>query len=868
MSSHLIEREQFLASLNDLLRKAAQGNGQCALIGGEAGIGKTALTERFEEQQRTIARFLWGRCEALFTPRPLGPLHDIAPSLDGFSDFLAEHEANRTLVFSTLLSALQAQSKPSVVIIEDVHWADEATLDMIKFLGRRVRQASILLIVTYRDDEIGADHPLWFVFGDLPSRATTRLRIPTLSEPAVAQLAIEAQQPISNLYAITGGNPFFVTEALASAGEEIPETVRDAVLARASRLSSAGRAVLELAAVGPARTELWLIEGILGPSAPAIAECLKTGMLRLEQDTAAFRHELARQAILSAIPSPCQKELHGQVMRALLERGGEASHIARLVHHATGAQDSAIVLRIAPEAARQAAAQGAHREAASHYASALFYGASLPPRRRAELLEGRAYECYLTNQLDAALQARAEVLAIWQEIGDIEQVGHSQRWLSRLNWFLGKKSPADHFATAAVATLETLPPARELAWAYSNLAQLRMLDDDLEGTQEWGAKALDLARALKDEEALCHALNNVGVAEWRASQDEGRHKLEESLHIALTHAFEEHAARAYTNLASSAVSFRDYAQATRYLDEGIAYCIEHDLDSWRLYMTGWRALAHLDLGDWTAATEDANIVLRVYRAAPVTRITALVALASVRQRRGDPGSSALLDEARDLALGTGEFQRIAPVAIARAESAWLSDDLERCLAEAQVGFESALNHRNSFEFGQLCVWLRKAGGLPKTPDGLPEPYAAQLSGNWQHAATFWARLRCPYEQALALSDGNSVARREALKIFHTLDARATADCLTRRLHVAGVQHVPRGPRASTRNNPASLTDRQLEVLLLMAEGFSNSEIAVKLSASPRTIEHHTSAILAKLHARSRTQAVAAARNLGAIPNSR
>lgn len=154
-------------------------------------------------------------------------------------------------------------------------------------------------------------------------------------------------------------------------------------------------------------------------------------------------------------------------------------------------------------------------------------------------------------------------------------------------------------------------------------------------------------------------------------------------------------------------------------------------------MTGWRALAHLDLGDWTSATEDANIVLRVYRAAPVTRITALVALASVRQRRGDPGSSALLDEARDLALGTGEFQRIAPVAIARAESAWLSDDLERCLAEAQVGFESALNHRNSFEFGQLCVWMRKAGGLPQTPDGMPEPYTAQLSGNWQHAASTW-----------------------------------------------------------------------------------------------------------------------------------
>jgi DNA-binding CsgD family transcriptional regulator len=347
--------------------------------------------------------------------------------------------------------------------------------------------------------------------------------------------------------------------------------------------------------------------------------------------------------------------------------------------------------------------------------------------------------------------------------------------------------------------------------------------------------------------------------------DDNRHKLRKSLHIALEHGFEEHAARAYTNIASRAVSCREYPEAMDILDEGIAYSADHDLDSWRLYMIGWRARAHLDLGDWTAAADDAQHVLGVYRASPVVRISALVALATVRLRRGDPGSAALLDEARDLAMQTGEVQRIAPVAAARAEKAWLVSDLETCLAEARVGFDHPNNRRNSFEFGQLCFWMWKAGALSETPDGLSEPYAAQIAGDWRHAASLWGRLGCPYEQALALADGDGAAQNEALQILHATGAQAATDRLTRQLHTEGVWRIPRGPRATTRNNPAGLTKRQMEVLLLMAEGFSNAEIAAKLSASSKTIEHHVSSILAKLGARSRTQAIAAAHNLGAIP---
>jgi predicted ATPase/DNA-binding CsgD family transcriptional regulator len=865
LSPKLLEREQYLTALDNLLHKATQNAGQCVLIGGEAGIGKTTLIEHFAKLHHNDARFFYGQCEALYTPRPLGPLYDIAPLLNGMMDVLGDREANRAAIFSRFLSALQAIAAPTVVIIEDVHWADEATLDMVKFLARRVQQSSILMIVTYRDDEIAPDHPLWFVFGDLPSKTTTRMRLPALSASAVLQLATEARHSISHLYAITGGNPFFVTEVLASPDVAIPETVRAAVLARSSRLSSKGRAVLELAAVVPARVELWLIEATLEQSSYALDECLQTGVLRLERDAVAFRHELARQAVVSAVPQQRLKKLHGQVLRALMEHGLEPSQIARLVHHATGAEESAIVLQFAPEAAQQAAAHGAHREAASHYESALLYADNLSPQQRAELLEGRAYECYLTNQIEEALKARTEALKARQQTGDLDKVGQSQRWLSRLNWFLGNKHAADHYARAAIATLQDLPHGRELALAYSNLAQLCMLEEDLVGTHTWGSLAIELAEALHDDEVLCHALNNVGIAEQMAGQDNGHYKLQESLRIALEHSFEEHAARASTNLASRAVSCREYPEALHYLEGGIAYCADHDLDSWRLYITGWRARAHLDIGDWAAAADDAQHVLGVYRASPVVRISALVALATVRLRRGDPGSAVLLDEARDLALKTGEVQRIAPVAIARAENAWLANDLEACITEARVGFDHPNNRSNSFEFGQLCFWIWKAGALPEAPNGLPQPYAAQFAGDWRHAASLWASLSCPYEQALALADGDRAAQNEAMQILHSMGAQAAIDRLTLQLRTEKARHPQRGPRASTRSNPAGLTERQMDVLQLMAQGFSNAAIAAELSTSSKTIEHHVSSILAKLGARSRTQAIATAHNLGAIP---
>ena len=183
----LLERDACLDELARVLQDAASGEGRVALVSGEAGIGKTALVAWFTRERRGAVRVLWGACDALFTPRPLGPLHDMAMQTQGNLPALLNANANRTTIFSAVLSELQGC--PTIAVFEDVHWADEATLDLLRFLGRRSARTSALLVMTYRDDELGLRHPLRSVLGDLaPLPTTCRLLLQPLTEAAVRTL--------------------------------------------------------------------------------------------------------------------------------------------------------------------------------------------------------------------------------------------------------------------------------------------------------------------------------------------------------------------------------------------------------------------------------------------------------------------------------------------------------------------------------------------------------------------------------------------------------------------------------------------------------------------------------------------------------
>jgi DNA-binding CsgD family transcriptional regulator/tetratricopeptide (TPR) repeat protein len=849
----LLERSTHLAALDGALADVcSSGRGSLVLVAGEAGIGKTALLDAFCDGNRNVPT-LRGGCDALFTPRPLGPVLEIAAELDAVGE--TPHELVQAMAREL------RRRRPTFILLEDLHWADEATLDVVRMLARRLESLPVLLAATHRDDSLDRQHPLRLLLGELPSsRRVIRLTLAPLSAEAVATLAGHTDGAV--LHRQTGGNPFFVTEVLAAGGDELPTTVRNAVLARTARLEDAARRLLDAVAVVPPRAELDLLQTLVDGYPNGLDECLSSGMLVSTDNAVAFRHEIARLAVEEWLSPQDRLALHRRVLVALAS--AQRPDLARLVHHAEAAGDRAALLDYAPAAGERAAKLGAHREAAAHFERALRFADDLDSERRIDLLERRSYECYITDQIDAAIEARKRALEEHRRQADPLREGDAHRWLSRLAWFAGDRKTAEREAQLAIELLEPLEPGPELAMAYSNVAQLKMLEYAHAEAMDWGERAVELAERLGDDEILAHALNNVGSAELQAGIASGAAKIERSLDLALIAGLHEHAARAFTNLATISVIRRDFEVAARYLEAGIDFCRERDLDSWWLYMTGWLARAKLEIGEWDAAADAADTVLRHPRVAVPSRITPLTVLGRLRARRGDSEVWSVLDEALQLSTGTGEVQRLAPVAAARAEARWLGGENERVEEETKVALELALAYADKWSAGELCAWRRR-GGIEDTVslDALAEPFALELAGEAAQAAGRWRSMGCPYEAALALAsaDDEESLRRSVTELQGLGAPRASAR-VARVLRERGIRGVSVGPRVSTRENPAGLTARELEVLSLVIEGLRNREIATQLSLSEKTVDHHVSAILRKLGVETRGQAVAEAARLG------
>ena len=852
----LLERERCLADLTEWLNAAAERGGCVALVAGEAGIGKTALVETFSNQQ-TDTRILWGACDALFTPRPLAPLHDIARQAKGALLTAINSGANREEIFTAALEELEREK--ALIVFEDMHWADEATLDLLKYLGRRIHRTRVMLAVTYRDDEVGRQHPLRNLIGDLPRATVHRMSLPPLSESAVSQLASRADRPSKGLHSLTGGNPLFVTEVLAAAPGTVPSTVRDAVLARAIRLTPAAREIAELVSIVPRKAELWLLEQAARLDEAGIEGCLNVGMVRHEDGSLAYRHELVRRAIEDSLSQPRLQSLHRQVLAVLEARPGVPA--ARLAHHASCAHDAAAVRRFAPLAAAQAASVGGHREAEAHLEALIPYAGDLAPRDRARLLEQLSYECFLTGRYVRASEVRREALRIWRELGSRMEEGDALCSLARLSWFEGRSAEAERYCADAITVLESLPAGHELAKAYCERADLDMESHENESAIKFARRAIALAEIRMDHLIVSMASSVLGMSRVILGDDSGWGDLERCLRLALANGFQEQAARAYTNLSAMAVSRRRYDEAARFLSSGIAYCEERDLDFLLPYMLAYRARLKFEQGNWLGASEDAEAVLRHPRTTPITRIPALRTLGHLRIRRGDPDAKSPLEEARALAGPQPELQRFGTLAAVAAEAAWLEGDWAGVLREVSPAYEMVLHRRDPRMKGELAAWLWRVDALEELPTDIPEPYALEISRDWRGAARAWEKLGCPYERAVVLGwYGSEPDQRDALAIFDQMGAAPAAQALRRQMRAQGVRAVPRGSRTSTRRNSHGLTRREAEILALLSEGLRNAAIARRLFVSTKTIDHHVSAILTKLGVPSRAEAVAISRN--------
>jgi ATP/maltotriose-dependent transcriptional regulator MalT len=856
----LVEREFFVAALTALLDEAAGGDGRLVFLGGEAGVGKTALASALAEAAAGRVAIRRGGCDNLTTAAALGPIVEAVPEL---ADVLeGDAGVDRLQLFRRLRSELSAG--PCLLLLEDVHWADEATLDLLRVLGRRLTGLPVLVVASFREDEVSRSHPMTVVLGDLATQSgVVRMQVPPLTLAGVQQLVAGAGSSLDpvQLHRNTGGNPFYVTEVLAAGDERLPATVRDAVLARAQRLPPAAQRVLSAAAVLGPRIELSLLATVSGEPPAAVDECVHHGVLVADGAVLAFRHELGRLAIEQTLSPGQRVALHAAALRALRAAGEPDDR--RLVHHAVGCGDGAAVLDHAPQAAARAARLGAHREAAELYRVAVRFGERAAPGR-ADLFAALSYECYLTDQVEDAHAARLEAMELSAQAGDLRAVGAAQRWLSRLSWFLGRNDESERWASRAVATLEPLGEAAELAMAYSNVAQLRMLAGDAAETVRWGDRAIALARRLGDREVEMHALNNVGTALLTVDDSlDGVQRLARSLDMALADDAPEHAARAYTNLGSARVVNRRYAEADRDLRAGIAYCLEHDLDAWRLYMSSWLARSQAEQGHPAAAESIALEVLRRPRLSPITHICAAVVAGQVAAREGRPAEEHL-GAALSLARATGEAQRLVPVAAGLAEAAWLRGDTDAIVAAVEHAWAAALAYPHPWDLGELSWWLTVAGVRRETPVPVAPPFALMLAGEWRRAAREWQALGCPLWTAHALAAAPDLDdARRALELVDSAAAPAVRLAMLRDRHARGLP-VPRGPRPDSQGNAWGLTRRELEILGLLTDGLSNAELAQRLFLSEKTVGHHVSAILRKLGEPTRSRAVASALRNGIV----
>ncbi|HZB12637.1 MAG TPA: AAA family ATPase [Chryseolinea sp.] len=868
----LLERSNYLAVLDDHFHQIDGGKGQAIFLTGEAGIGKTSLVNHWVDTKRSRALVFIGACDSLFTPRPLGPLFDIAPEVSQELDDLLMREKNRAVIFTSLIKYLATAQKPVIIVFEDLHWADEATLDLVKFLTRRINRLRCLFLATYRDDEIHSRHPLATLVGEIPAGHFSKIQLAKFSRSLIDQLAsrkgnVSGQQ----LYKLTDGNPFYVMEILTAGNSEVPERVKDSILARFYSNKEERRALWELLSILPSgRIEPHIVERIEQDFGSALDECIVAGVIISRPGYLSFKHELFRMTIEELLSPAKRKSLHKKMVEIIQKGPAGSVNLAQLVHHARYADDRELVTILAPKAAREASVVGSHQEAVKLYATAIEYAAASQDVDLADLYDKYAYECYLTYHLSDAIVSQERALEIWRKQNQILKEGDALRFLSRLAWYAGDQPKALAFAHQSIEVLEQTSgtATKERALAYSNLAQLGMLSEDEASALYWGDKAIALAMQLDAKEIMSHALNNVGTALLRniSREEEGEQKLKQSLNIALENGYHEHAARAYVNLVFTFLVIKKYEKAFKTLDLGIRYCEEYDLDFLKYYMLGCKARLLFETGGWKEAELIGRELLSDHHHVLV-RLVNLGILTRLEMRYGRfEQAAALISQGKELAKNTHELQRIVPILTAELELCWLTGNPPPQAELTDVENTYFHGAGSAWYYSELMYWKKKCG-LPTANNpkiAFVSGYKPDIEGDWCAAADAWKKIGCPYEQALSLMEGDENNQKLGLQLLDDLGAVATLRMFKSSLKLKGVRNISRGPRESTLNNPAQLTTRQIDILTLLRDGLHNKEIADKLFISPKTVDHHISAILSKLEVNSRAKAVLEAQKLGIL----
>jgi DNA-binding CsgD family transcriptional regulator len=860
----LLEREEELERLTQAIDRARSGLGSVVLIGGEAGIGKTSLVRAVRERERERASFLIGACEPLSVPVPLGPLREVVEAAGG-GDLIDVGSDDRLVLGREVLAALSAKA-PAVAVVEDAHWADPLTLDVLRVLARRVEEIGVVIVVTYRDDEVEAHPALGLFLGDLASiPGLERIALRPLSESAVQDLARPKGLDAAELARVTGGNPFLVVESVA-AGSGLPASVRDAALARVGRLSGSARAAVDVAAVVGQRFDAALLQAVAEVDDDAITEAQARGVLVADGRALGFRHELIREAIESSISPQRLAALHAGAVAALAKRTGGRDN-ARLAHHAelAGLPDEAA--RYAMRAAVEAEQVGALRETYLQAERALRLGAGLPATDRFELLVRHARASNFANpRLEDAASAAEQAVALAEELGDPVRRAQAAVTLAWTLWSLERMVEAKAAAELAVAALEPTGELAELARAYAMLARMEATAFDPAVAPEFASRAQQLAAQVGLHDVEIDAAISSGLARGHQGEPQALSSLEQALRAAKRRELPFQVVRTYVNLMFVAVALRDHARAETVIREALPLLEEFHTPVPAVAIEFFYARSLLDRDRWDEAI---GIAARRDRSWQGEYPAACGVEGLIRARRGEPEATGLLDQAwREIwEIVAVEGSRHGMIRLALVEAAWLRGDRDAALAHLRAARESDAVPRFARPGSELALWGVRLGVELEVPDGAPAPVMLELGGDWQRAIDAWRELEAPYEAALAALPGDDRAAREALATLHRLGAAAALRAFARERSQRGAR-PSRGPRRTTLAHPAGLTRREQEILEQLATGASNASIGGELHLSDRTVGHHVAAILRKLGVPNRWAAVEQARAMGLLPQDR
>jgi len=620
----LIGRNAELGQLESLVRECLGGRGRTALVSGEAGVGKSAAIRDFVQRARGLGvRAFTGECTEIDARRPFGPFMDIARAANRLSSLpvappdaaAAGADRYRLHSFFTSLLADLSSERPIIIVIEDLHWADEASLELFPHLARKLRGAALLLVGTYRSDELHRRHPLRPVLAELGrGRLAVNIPLRRLTEDEVADFLREAMRldraPTPEfrraIFETCEGNPLFIEEVLRALAERgdveyregswrrtkevadivIPDTLRDAILERFTTLPEETQNVLRYAAVIGQDFDFDLLLRVTGSEDADLVGALRASInaqLLVEiadeegADRYSFRHALTRESVLLDLLKHERRRVHAIVGQAIESRAGTsvATHAEELAYHFDEAGDRERAFRYHDLAARESYGLFAFARAAGHLERAVELAGNDEPAL-GDLQLRLAYAADLGAMPRRALRAAEEARRWFEEAGDTRGAGLALTRVANYRWFLGETRVARSAAEDAVRLLKPLGKSQELAGAYAQVAKLAYLDLDFSTAAEWGQPAVDMAREQGALSTEADSLITLGSADGQLGRIQGVARTREGIALASAHDLVGVAMRGYHNLwISLSATGSSGAEVRPMYEEMFAYARRH-----------------------------------------------------------------------------------------------------------------------------------------------------------------------------------------------------------------------------------------------------------------------------------------------------